>query len=129
MKNYFTTLSILILCSSVVCAYSSFSYPNKTNFYTPVGNNPYMYRINPFAPDPFSNVRKESKFQQKLKLLRQILRSKNSYYQNNLLSWSPFVRSNPNQGSLTGYSVPVNQDIYQGLGINSAKNQRQKSPC
>ena len=128
MKNYFITLSILLFCSSIVCAYSSYTYPNQMYPYKPYRskiNSPYAYKINPFAPDPFMNVRYENSLQQKLKLIRQIIRLRN-HYNAALLSWSPFTRNN-NNGSLTGYSVPINQDIYNNLGT-SPKKQRGNSP-
>lgn len=50
---------------------------------------------------------------------------------NNYLTWDGFQRFNPHsKGFLTGYSVPVNSDIYKQMGItpyNPKQNQNTKS--
>ena len=88
--------------------------------YNPYGTyyNPYQYRkINT------NNIRRL----QRLHRLRQMNRLKRNYY-GNYLSW--FNRGN-NNGTLTGYSTPINQDVYRQMGIspyNSNIKQNTNSP-
>lgn len=80
-------------------------YPNRyiNNSYNPY-YSPYNYRkINA------SNAQKLNR----LRTIRRMNRQRN--YLNNFLTWN--IGKN-NNGSMTGYSVPVTQDIYSQMGIS-----------
>jgi len=86
--------------------YHPYSYYNN-NRGRRVYYDPYRY--------PNYATTSDIKRVKRIRTLRRLQRLKNNY-----LSWSPFQRfnaNNPNGGTLTGYSVPVTNDVYKQMGI------------
>ena len=129
MKKIITIMTLLLLLDSFAFAYkkvylqqpSSYGIAPRRTIYRPTYNpygayyNPYQYRrLNS------NNIQRL----QRLHRLRQMDRLRRSRL-NNYLSW--FNRGN-NGGTLTGYSVPVNQDVYRQMGISPYNSNIKQNP-
>lgn len=109
--------------------FSSLSFAYEKTYLTLPSNNyyrPYSYNnYNPYSRynvakdmyySPYRYLRYNANDPKRIKRLRNIMRLQR--LRNNFLSWDTIQRFNPkNNGSLTGYSVPVTNDIYDQMGI------------
>ena len=109
MKNILIIFFAIFLLGDCALCFTSYN-PTRTyrNTYNPY-NNPLSYSRN-------QNKNRIKKMQQRRKLnrTRRIYNSINSTLNN--------TRYNP--GTLTGYSVPVNQSIFSRFGSNNVFNNR-----
>lgn len=130
MKNAIVIIGLTLLFSSLSFAYEKtyINYPSNS-FYN--SYNPY-YRYNNVARDMYYSPYRYSRYyandSKKIKRLRNIMRLQR--LRNNFLTWDTVQRFNPrNNGSLTGYSVPVTNDIYDQMGVTpyDPKNSKQNT--
>jgi len=127
MKN--SLIILILLLFNFACAYEKIyiqQNPFDRAIYRPV-YNPYSYQTTNYNYLPqrygVNHVKRNSRAFQKAKMQRKINRIKR-YYNNNRLSLFN------NKGTMTGYSTPINQDVYKQLGINpnDIQNQKLNSP-
>ena len=131
MKKYLNIFTVLLMLTECVLGYDKIyiqrnPYPiyNSYNYCYP---NCYINRpfYNPYWVQKNVNyVRDSSSKAKRLQRTRRIEKLRNY---TNQLSWL----NNSNQGSLTGYSVPVTKDIYKQMGItpyNPSNKVRINSP-
>ena len=129
MKKIITIMTLLLLLDSFAFAYkkvysqqpSSYGIAPRRTIYRPT-YNPYGAYYNPYQYQRLNsnNIQRL----QRLHRLRQMDRLRRSRL-NNYLSW--FNRGN-NGGTLTGYSVPVNQDVYRQMGISPYNSNIKQNP-
>lgn len=125
MKNYLIIIG-LVLTTGTVCAYEKVylqRYPVQNtiyrNTYNPYGYNSYRY----YTPAQYArmnanNIRRIQRAQR----IRRMNRIRRNMY-GNFLTWNK-----QDKGTLTGYSVPVGQDVYEQMGIAPYnKKQAQKA--
>lgn len=101
----------------------NYNYYNRP--YRPV-YNPYTGRYNPYYSSPYYSNNNIIRRINRANTLRRLERQRLRNTWGNYLSWN----KNKN-GALSGYSVPINDDIYQQMGItpyNKAPKQSPKSP-
>ena len=122
-------MTLLLFIDSFAFAYkkvylqqpSSYGIAPRRTIYRPT-YNPYGAYYNPYQYQRLNsnNIQRL----QRLHRLRQMDRLRRSRL-NNYLSW--FNRGN-NGGTLTGYSVPVNQDVYRQMGISPYNSNIKQNP-
>ena len=120
MKNAFLIIGIFLTSSLTSYAVQKvyLQDPNSwgTNILKRTIFNPYSYQYR--SPYTYYKVNKnDAKRIQRLNRIRHLNRIKNN------LTWN-FNKNN--KGSLTGYSTPINEDVYKQMGIYPY-NSKQKS--
>ena len=130
MKNILIIMSLLLFLDSFAVAYekiylqqpSSYGITPRRTIYRPT-YNPYGTRY--YSPYQYQRLNSNNiQRLQRLHRLRQMDRLRRSRL-SNYLSW--FNRNN-NGGTLTGYSVPINQDVYKQMGISPYNSNIKQSP-
>lgn len=111
MKNNFLILGIILLSTTASFAIQKvyLNNPNSWGLNIPKRTiyNPYSYQYrNPYTYQKIH--RNDAKRIQRLNRIRHLNRIKNN------LTWN--LRKNYN-GSLTGYSTPINQDVFRQINI------------
>lgn len=114
MKNYFIILGLVFVVAQAF-AVEKIYLQEQSPYYTRqlIRRPTYNPYINPYySPYRYRNTNYNNvKRIQRINRIRQLNRIKN-----NFLSWDN--SKNPFKGgSLTGYSTPINEDIYQKMGI------------
>ncbi len=130
MKKIVIVMSLLFFLDTFAFAYekvylqqpSSYGIAPRRTIYRPT-YNPYSRTY--YSPYQYQRINSNNiKRLQRLHRLRQMDRLRRNYY-GKYLSW--FNRGN-NTGALTGYSVPVNQDVYRQMGISPYNSNIKQSP-
>ena len=108
MKKLFFTLSLILIYSNSVFAVEKIYLQRPTTYSNPIIRPTYNPYSSPYSYRKYN--RNNPKRLQRLNKIRNLNRLKN-----NLYNWS----SNPySNGVMTGYSLPINNDIYKQMGIS-----------
>ena len=122
MKKYILLFTLFFLNTSFSFAVEKIYLQEQTpnNLLRQYG---YNYRNNPY----YSSYRYKKTNYNNIKRIQRINRLRNlNRLKNNFLSWN---LNRNNQGSLTGYSMPINSDIFTQMKIDPWENKyNHKSP-
>ena len=113
MKRSLVILGLFLLCSNAFAV-------EKIYLQQPSTYNNRIYQrpvYNPYGTTYYSPYRYRRPYYNNAKRIQQINRWRNiNRLKNNILSWN-FNRNN--NGTLTGYSTPINQNVYQQMGYSN----------
>ena len=129
MKNIVIIMSLLLFSNSFAFAYekiylqqpSSYGIAPRRTIYRPT-YNPYGTYYSPYQYQKVNsnNIRRL----QRLHRIRQMNRLKRNYY-GNYLSW---LNRGNGKGTLTGWSTPINEDVYRQMGISPYNSNIKQKP-